>query len=134
MTGKAIQKYCKNFIRYIILNDNENVNIYCLRCEEHMGKVKPIVSNIFADDSNNELLSDDPDFQDFNHRLKNLPSSAQVNNKPIKKVKSKSSVISNLKALSKSKGNDKSEQSVSGKNLKYSPTSHAINSSDDEFN
>ena len=105
---------------------------YCIRCEDHMGKVKPIASNIFADDPNNDLVSDDPDFEDYNYRLKNLPSSAQVNNKP-KKVKSKSSVISNLKASSKSKGNDKSEQSVSGKNLKHSPTGQSNNSSDDEF-
>ena len=76
-----------------------------------MGRVKPIVSDIFADDSNNDLLSDGPDFEelDFNKRLKNVPSCAKAKNKPKKNVKSKQSVISNIQAPIKSKGIDQPE-------------------------
>ena len=99
-----------------------------------MGKVKPISSDIFGDDSNNDLVSDDPDFEDFNHRLKNLPSCAQATNKPKKKVKSKPSVINNLKAPVKPKGTDQPEQLTSRKKQKYVPTGLSFHCSDDEFN
>ena len=102
-----------------------------------MGRVKPIFSDIFADDSNNDLLSDDPDFEelDFNKRLKKLPSSsAQAKNKPRKNIKSKQSVISNLKAPIKSKGIEQPEQSTSKKTFKYVPTGFSTNCSDEEFN
>ena len=101
-----------------------------------MGKVKPKVSDIFADDPNNDLVSDDPDLEDFdfNKRLKNLPSLSQASDQPKKKVKSKPSVISNLKTSIKSKGINQPEQSTSKKNPKYVPTGHSINCSDEEFN
>ena len=98
-----------------------------------MGKVKPSGVDIFAEDSNKELVSDDSDFQDFSNSLKNRPTRGQVNHKPQKKVKSKPNVIGNKKALIKSKNIDQPEQSKTGKHLKYAPSGHSITCSDEEF-